>query len=237
MRPVLQDTLEKLDASQTRMELAESILGLRDLLEVEHIVYHAVNHEGQQYVAASYSHAWQSFYERENLTRIDPVVLAGHSAYRPINWNTLDWSSKQARKMMFDATDAGVGNQGLSLPIHGPNGQFAILTISQCDTDAAWDSTIRRIGEDLVYLSHAINSKALLLHGSEASGPVANLSPREVAALTRLASGMNRAQAAEALGISEHTLRVYVEGARLKLGAQNTIHAVARAISFGLIAI
>ncbi|MGA0228830.1 MAG: LuxR family transcriptional regulator, partial [Paracoccaceae bacterium] len=37
------------------------------------------------------------------------------------------------------------------------------------------------------------------------------------------------------MGISEHTLRAYAESARYKLGAVNTIHAVAAAISRGLI--
>jgi DNA-binding CsgD family transcriptional regulator len=48
---------------------------------------------------------------------------------------------------------------------------------------------------------------------------------------------MNRAQAAAEMEISEHTLRVYIETARHKLGALNTTHAVARALSRGLIVV
>ena len=47
--------------------------------------------------------------------------------------------------------------------------------------------------------------------------------------------GLNRSQAAESLDISEHTLRVYVEGARVKLKAVNTTQAVARAIAEGIV--
>jgi len=50
-----------------------------------------------------------------------------------------------------------------------------------------------------------------------------------------LALGFNRAQAAESLSISEHTLRVYIESARFKLAASNTTHAVARAMNQGLL--
>jgi DNA-binding CsgD family transcriptional regulator len=50
-----------------------------------------------------------------------------------------------------------------------------------------------------------------------------------------LALGKSRAQAAADLEISEHTLRVYIESARHKLGALNTTHAVARALSSGII--
>ncbi len=46
--------------------------------------------------------------------------------------------------------------------------------------------------------------------------------------MTLLAMGYSRAQVAETLSISEHTLRVYIESARFKLGAMNTTHAVAQ---------
>jgi len=36
---------------------------------------------------------------------------------------------------------------------------------------------------------------------------------------------------------SNHSLRVYIESARFKLGALNTTHAVARAMSRGLIVV
>ena len=62
-----------------------------------------------------------------------------------------------------------------------------------------------------------------------------SLSPRELSAITCIAKGMNRAQAADEMRISEHTLRVYIEAARHKLGALNTTHAVARALSTGII--
>ena len=65
--------------------------------------------------------------------------------------------------------------------------------------------------------------------------PVKPLSGREIDVLTYLAMGYSRSQVAQTLTISEHTLRAYVESARFKLGASNTMHAVARAVSEGLI--
>jgi DNA-binding CsgD family transcriptional regulator len=56
-------------------------------------------------------------------------------------------------------------------------------------------------------------------------------------AMTLLAKGFSRAQTADEMQISEHTLRVYIEAARHKLGALNTTHAVARALSRGLIVV
>ena len=61
------------------------------------------------------------------------------------------------------------------------------------------------------------------------------MSGREVDVLTYLAMGYSRGQVAQTLSISEHTLRAYVESARFKLGATNTMHAIARAVAEGLI--
>lgn len=55
--------------------------------------------------------------------------------------------------------------------------------------------------------------------------------------MTFLAMGFNRAKAADKMEISEHTLRVYIASAHFKLGAINTTHSVARAMSRGLIVV
>ena len=89
---------------------------------------------------------------------------------------------------------------------------------------------------DLLLVAHFANQKALEIEGG---GPMEapQLSPRETDALRLLALGRSRAQAADDLRISEHTLRVYIESARHKLGASNTTQAVARALLVGSILI
>ena len=89
----------------------------------------------------------------------------------------------------------------------------------------------------LILIAHAFNQKALEFEPDRLPEQARNLSPREVDSITLLAMGYSRAQVAETLSISEHTLRVYIESARFKLGAMNTTHAVARAMSRGLIVV
>jgi DNA-binding CsgD family transcriptional regulator len=66
---------------------------------------------------------------------------------------------------------------------------------------------------------------------------IQKLSPRERDVLTMIAAGRTRAQIADALKISESTLRVYIDSARHKLGALNAFHAVAIAMKTGAIRI
>jgi DNA-binding CsgD family transcriptional regulator len=135
---------------------------------------------------------------------------------------------------MGEALDTGVGNQGLSVPIRGPNGQFAVFSVNNRATDTAWESYRKEYLKDFILMSHFLNQRALELE-ENINPPIPHLSPRESDALTHLANGLSRANVAEKLKISEHTLRVYIESARFKLGASNTTHAVARAMIRGLI--
>ena len=89
----------------------------------------------------------------------------------------------------------------------------------------------------MILIAHYFNQKALEFEPGRTPEANSALSPREVDAMTLLAVGYSRAQVAETLSISEHTLRVYIESARHKLGAMNTTHAVARAMARGLIVV
>ena len=86
-------------------------------------------------------------------------------------------------------------------------------------------------------LDSASEGRGQRFESSRVPEPAQPLSPREVDAMTFLALGYSRAQVAATLVISEHTLRVYIESARHKLGAMNTVHAVTKALSRGLIVV
>ena len=149
----------------------------------------------------------------------------------------MDWSTKHAREFLADARSYGLGNQGYSIPIRGPNGQFALFTINHECNDETWQAFTENNSRDLILIAHFFNRKALEFEKSRLPEQSRALSPREIDAMTLLAVGYSRAQVANTLSISEHTLRVYIESARFKLGALNTTHAVARAIGNGLIVV
>jgi DNA-binding CsgD family transcriptional regulator len=229
--------IEALQQATTLDELQRVIVGLRDHFDVEHLVYHSVNSIGQQYAALTYAPTWVEHYLKEDYARIDPVVQGCLRRFHPVDWKRLDWSSRNVRHFMGEALAAGVGNQGYSVPIRGPNGQFALFTVSSRSADAQWQKFAAENVSELILIAHFINQKALEIERGTDYQVMNSLSPREIDVLRMLATGLNRAQAAESLAISEHTLRTYVESARFKLGAMNTTHAVARAIAQGFVLI
>jgi DNA-binding CsgD family transcriptional regulator len=229
--------LSKLEQADALYQIQGLIVGLRDTLKIDHVVYHWVSADGEQYGFGTYDPKWVQHYVDQDYLRIDPVILGSFKRFHPVDWKRLDWSSRAARAFRKDAIAFGIGNQGFSIPIRGPNGQLALFTVSHTTDDDAWAKFTLAEQRDLILVAHFLNQKALELEKGRAPERIRALSPRETDALTFLAMGYNRSHVAEMLSISEHTLRAYIESARFKLGALNTTHAVARALSEGLIVI
>ncbi|MCF6231981.1 MAG: LuxR family transcriptional regulator [Rhodobacteraceae bacterium] len=231
----LDQILEELDATGTLEGIQGVIVKLRNAFGVDHIIYHWVDSAGEQYGCGTYSDEWRDHYIAQSYIRVDPVVIGCFQRFHPVDWKRLDWSGKPARAFLADAMKHGVGNQGFSIPIRGPNGQFALFTVNHTCDDAEWARFSELNSRELILIAHYFNRKALEFEPERKGEQSRALSPREIDAMTLLAMGYSRAQVADTLAISEHTLRVYIESARFKLGAHNTTHAVARALSRGLI--
>ena len=231
----LEGYLGKVELASGLDDIQSLIVALRDHYKVDHIVYHWVSSDGEQYGCGTYPPIWVQHYVDMDYLRIDPVVIGCFQRFHPVDWKRLDWSSKQARAFRPDAIGFGVGNQGFSIPIRGPNGQFALFSVSHNCNDETWAEFTQAHQRELILISHYFNLKALEFEKDRTPEPTRALSPREIDALTFLAMGYSRAQVADMLSISEHTLRAYIESARFKLGCANTTHAVARAMSEGLI--
>ena len=217
--------------------LATAISDLTEAFETDHVVYHSVSYSGEEFAVGTYSEDWKTHYVEAGLTRVDPVLRGCLQSYGPVPWEELDWSTPVAAKLMSDAVEAGLGWQGLSLPIRGPDGQFAVFTLSDRSEDNAWTRKRKDLMSDAILISHVLNQRVLEFVDGADGHIVGQLSPRESDVLSLLAVGQTRAQAADTLGISPHTARVYIESARRKMGASNTLHAVARAQSLGLLSL
>ncbi|SFR46766.1 regulatory protein, luxR family [Yoonia tamlensis] len=233
----LNSFLQSLERADALEQIQDLTVQLRDMFAVDHAVYHWLSADGEQYGFGTYDPVWVQRYVEKDYMRIDPVIIGCFQRFHPVDWRQLDWSSRAAKAFRKDAIAHGVGNQGLSFPIRGPNGQLALLTASHCTDDRSWDRFVHANQREWILIAHFLNLKALLLAAQRRPAPTRQLSPREVEALTFLGMGHGRAKVAELLEISEHTLRAYIESARFKLGALNTTHAVARAVSEGLIVV
>lgn len=231
---LLERFLERLQNATNLDDIQGLVTALRDEFDVDHAIYHVVGATGAEYGALTYDPDWVSHYIANRYFNVDPVVAEAMSTTRPLNWSALDWSPKPARDLLGEATAEGVGKQGWSIPVHGPGGQLALFSVTSYKSDSQWVRFGTAHLHDLVLAAHCIHDRVAELSAAPPA-PETALTPRERDVLSLLSLGRSRGQAADQLTISEHTLRAHVDSARQKLGAQNITHAVATAMSRGLL--
>ncbi|NSZ03264.1 LuxR family transcriptional regulator [Agrobacterium tumefaciens] len=190
--------------------------------------------EKSPYLAVTYSAEWVEHYKAQRFVEIDPVIQVGLRRILPIDWEEFDRNDKKVRRLFGEASDFGLGIRGISIPVHGRSGDRALLSITSNADARQWKHLklgyIRDFQLIATYLHHAV----LRLQGGLAP-EYAPLSPRERECLLWIGEGKTYWECARILGLSEHTVRFYLESARHKLGAANTTHAISKAVKASLL--
>lgn len=242
-------------------DLGHLIDKIRDVFDVAHVVYLATSLGGEYRVASgppagalrngggawmrhegkvgagTYSASWSERYAEADYARIDPVIEGASRSFVPVDWKSLDWNTKIKKQFLREAVDFGIGNQGYTVPLRGPNGQFAIFVVNDTCSDEKWEKFISEHASDLLIVAHFFHQKVIEIERVFGPSPPPKLSARESDVLKHIASGRSRSQVAHDLKISENTLRVYLDSARHKLGALNITHAAAIAVTRGIISV
>ncbi|ODT74411.1 MAG: hypothetical protein ABS76_37145 [Pelagibacterium sp. SCN 64-44] len=194
-----------------------------------------VSMRGSDVIAHSnYDREWQQRYRASNYFSIDPVVSQARRTMRPTNWSINDRSrlDENGRRVFDEAADFGIVS-GVAIPIRGSFGRTAILALASDDPNAA------RIGvRDAAFAATAVTVMHVNLQRLAQTTELATaalLSPREQTCLIWASFGKTYSETAAMLGITEKTVRFYLERAREKLGASNTTHAVRLATERGLL--
>ena len=182
----LEALLERLQTTKSIEELQVWAHELRDHFGVTHVMYHTATLKREQVGAFTYGLEWARRYIEKDYRSIDPVVLGAVRRFHPMDWKTLDWSSPAAREMMREAMAAGLGNQGWSIPIWGPQGEFALFAINHATDDEFWAAFTARHAKDFLLVSHLMHQQAMRIVNDELEPPSAELSPRERETLLRL---------------------------------------------------
>ncbi|GGH08701.1 histidine kinase [Alsobacter metallidurans] len=186
-------------------------------------------------VYTSYPEAWVQRYVEQDYFQIDPVIKLAQFNIMPINWDDFDQGDSKVSRLVQERQAFGVGPRGLTVPIRGAVGDFALFSVTCGEDHDAWRAKLPgRVGEVVVaaYEFHA----AVMSICVEEDHETRPLSTRERQVLTLAGQGMPHKSVAFALAISESAVKLYLDSARNKLGAHNTAQAIGYAVSRHLIA-
>jgi len=224
--------------------LAEGHAVLRTALTnfgLEHIAYAAINLPGvahdEPLVAVTYAAEWQRHYLQAGYVNVDPIVQAGMGGILPVDWDTIDRSNPLIVRFFGEAQEFKIGSKGLSFPVRGRHGEFALFSVTSALPDSEWQKLKKDYMRDFMVLAYYFHSWAMKAEGIEDGEMSGRLSAREKDCLRWRAMGKSDWEIGQILAISERTIKFHLECARSKLGATNTVHAVARAMAHGLVAL
>jgi DNA-binding CsgD family transcriptional regulator len=180
------------------------------------------------YLAVTYSQEWIEHYKSRRFIEVDPAVQIGLRRMLPIDWSDFARDDTRVHRLFDESSEFGLGRHGISFPVHGPRGDRGLLSITSHALDRDWQNLRSHYLKDFHLLASHLHNAIHRLEGVQNEN-LAPLSPRERECLKWIAEGKTYWECARILGLSEHTVRCYLESARHKLRAANTAHAVNKA--------
>ena len=186
---------------------------------------------------SSYPGSWLDHYKDSNYYNLDPVMTTAAMQTLPYTWQSLyddNRAGADNRQVFDEAGEFGIRN-GITFPIHGPEGAVATLSVSSDERGAEADRHWNAHRYDLQLIacySHDAIIKCVL---SASEQELVHLTQRERECLLWTARGKTTWEVSQLLSISEHTVIFHIKNATRKLDVYSKHHAVVKAILLGLI--
>ncbi len=229
----LYELLEEIDDLAESAKLSTLLQKLLDIYDLKSVAYLgaglADRRDRRPYLAVTYSAEWVEHYKTEQFVDVDPAVQVGLRRLLPVDWAEFDREDKKVRRLFGEASEFGLGRRGISLPVHGRYGDRALLSVTSDASARDWHHLRLRYMRDFQLLALHMHQAILRLEGDRCA-PRSALSPRERECLQWVAEGKTYWECAMILGLSEHTVRCYLESVRHKLGESNMVVEAAREV-------
>ncbi|WP_347312044.1 helix-turn-helix transcriptional regulator [Defluviimonas sp. SAOS-178_SWC] len=181
-----------------------------------------------------WEHKWREFEAH------DPYYHACFNGTLPFDWSDVqssDMLGREESEAWRYLADYGL-ERGMTIPIHLPEGKFAVVSaIVDRTSSATWDTLYSNTYQTMFHLTHTFH-KSISNRGflDEVEVALSNLlSPRESECLRWAAHGKTSPEIAMILDRSVETVRLHIKNAMLKLDASTRTHAVAKAVRLGVL--
>lgn len=233
----LEDALHHVGKLASLDEIQPFLKSTMSKFELQFCAYHARSLpnavQPNPLVITTYPDHWLAHYINEGFVYIDPVVIQAERSVVPVDWRDLDQTPIKVRRMFGEARETGIGAQGLTVCIRGPNQDRALFSVNSSLGDKDWLSVKPELLKEMQVFGHYLHKQVMALHGPAPSH--LPLSRREQECLALTTQGRSIKEIARDLKVSPPAVKAYLDSARHKLDAVNKTQAAAIAIRHGLI--
>ena len=209
-------------------------------LGINHISYLSVDGKNDQdefygtYIEATYPGAWIERYYEQDYQNIDPVVTHGLRNFLPLDWSKLFGTSDMLDGFFGEAQEFGVQPRGLTIPVRDANNVRSVFSVNTDLNLKDWQDFVCEHVSDLTYLAFLYNTYSRERR-EVSSALTPELSAREIEVLHWTAVGKTTWQTSMIVGLAENTVKFYLKNVIAKMGCANRVHAVAKAVSQGIV--
>jgi LuxR family transcriptional activator of bioluminescence operon len=172
---------------------------------------------------------WHLYYLEQSYADVDRTLEEAHTTILPVFWDIPQQLAlaKNGREQRIRQESIEFGlDKGLSVPVHGPNRDFATLTLHQAQNETCLNNYKLHQYEWLsaAYIFYHHIKKILIL--TRAPSATYQLTEREQQCLALTAKSWRIEQIAKELRISPRTVNFHIQNANKKLGVNNKYQAI-----------
>jgi LuxR family quorum-sensing transcriptional regulator LasR len=222
---------------------SQILFGLARQLGFDQVLYGMVGSRHAQFERAflrsNYSSAWRARYDAGRLAYVDPTVGHCLSSTLPIVWEPAVFDGPEGSALYEEACAHGI-RTGVTLPVHGPNGEFGVLSFaSDAPAGREFSRSVAQVMPALTLVrDYAFASAVRFLGGGSAAASgeaVPRLTRRELEVLNWVMAGKSSWEISKITNCSEATVNFHLANVRQKFNVNTRQQAVVKAIALGLI--
>ncbi len=188
------------------------------------------------FLHSNYSPKWRSKYDDEKMGHVDPTVSHCATKSIPLIWSPDIFAARRQKEMYEEACGHGL-RSGVTLPIHGANGEMGVLCfVADTRPDKVFEREAIRNIPELSCLRDFIFETSIQFMKQPLVGerPV-TLTPRELECIKWCATGKSSWDMGQILNCTESAVNFHFTNIRRKFRTSSRRQAVVKAIRMGII--
>lgn len=166
---------------------------------------------------------WHQYYLEQGFADVDRTLETNSAGSIPLFWNVHTQLSQakhaRERQIRTESIEFGI-DQGLSIPVHGPNNDFLCWTLHQFRGETSLQH-YETLQFEWLSAAHIYYHYLHLLLAKQTAATALRLSKREQQCLNLTAKGWRLEQIAKELQITPRTVNFHLQNANKKLGVNN----------------
>jgi LuxR family quorum-sensing transcriptional regulator LasR len=226
--------------SNDALDWSAALYGLATELGFDQVLYGVARSRHapleNAFLKSNYSPVWRKHYDESGLFFVDPTVRHCAKSNLPFVWRPQSFCGPAEHALYEEASSHGI-RAGISLPVHGPDGEAGILSFARDSrTDARFE---RDVIQALPMLSlardYAFDSSLRFFHPDQRAEGAPRLTRRELEVLQWVMAGKSSWEISRITNCSEATVNFHMANVRQKFNVNTRQQAVVKAISLGLL--